>query len=110
MKSRLLHPEPTLSSRGSLPTHRGEAIHSGLRPERVHLTSWLRHESIPTARGMLQHDRVTERIHGGQVAWRLGIGPREYRELVEGEAWPSSAVWERIEEFSWWPQTFVESS
>jgi hypothetical protein len=35
---------------------------------------------------------------------------REYRELVEGEACPSCAVWERIEKFSGWPQTFVSSS
>jgi hypothetical protein len=28
------------------------------------------------------------------------VSVREYRELVEGEAWPSYAVWERIAEFS----------
>jgi hypothetical protein len=32
---------------------------------------------------------------------------REYRELVEGEAWPSADVWERIEEFSGWPRAFA---
>jgi hypothetical protein len=36
----------------------------------------------------------------------LRVSIREYRELVEGEAWPSYAVRERIEEFSGWPRTF----
>jgi predicted transcriptional regulator len=63
---------------------------------------------MPAAfRGMLERDRVRLGLRVGQVAWRLGISVREYRELVEGEAWPSYEVWERIEEFSGWPQTFV---
>jgi hypothetical protein len=63
---------------------------------------------MPAAfRGMLERDRVRLGLRVGQVAWRLGISVREYRELVEGEAWPSYPVWERIAEFSGWPQTFV---
>jgi hypothetical protein len=34
-----------------------------------------------------------------RLSWMLGVSVREYRELVEGEAWPSYAVWERIAEF-----------
>jgi hypothetical protein len=29
-----------------------------------------------------------------QAAWRFRVSVREYRELVEGDAWPSYAVWE----------------
>jgi hypothetical protein len=35
------------------------------------------------------------------------VSVREYRELVEGEAWPLYDVWERIGEFSGWPLAFV---
>ena len=40
-------------------------------------------------------------------AWQLGMSVWENRELVDGEAWPSYDVWERIEKFSGWPETFV---
>jgi hypothetical protein len=63
--------------------------------------------SVPAFRGMLERDRVRLGLWVGQVAWQLGISVREYRDLVEGEAWQSNAVRERIAEFSGWLQTFV---
>ena len=47
-------------------------------------------------RGMLERDRRREGLTVRQAARRLGVTVPEYRELVEGEAWPSYDVWERI--------------
>jgi hypothetical protein len=56
--------------------------------------------------------RTRSRTRGlsiAQLSWRLGVSVREYRELVEGEAWPSYDVWERIEEFSGGGRRSVQS-
>jgi hypothetical protein len=42
-----------------------------------------------------------------RLSWILGVSVREYRELVEGEAWSASEVWDRISKLYGWPQTFV---
>ena len=63
-------------------------------------------------RKMLEDDRRRAGWSIGQVAWRLGVSLREYRELEagEGEGWPNGETWERICELYGWPQTFVGSS
>jgi hypothetical protein len=33
------------------------------------------------------------------------VSPREYRELVEGDLWPTSETCDRIEQLFGWPQT-----
>jgi predicted transcriptional regulator len=60
-------------------------------------------------RGKLEHDRHRAGLSVARLSWMLGVSVREYREFVEGEAWPSYAVWERIAEFSGWPRAFVSS-
>jgi predicted transcriptional regulator len=63
---------------------------------------------MPSAfRDRLEQDRRRASLSVARLSWQLGVSVREYRELVEGEAWPSYGVWERIAEFSGWPQTFV---
>jgi hypothetical protein len=44
------------------------------------------------------------------VAWRLGVGIREYRELEAGARFPSWETFDRICKVSGWPQTFVSSA
>jgi hypothetical protein len=56
---------------------------------------------------MLRRDRERWGLRVSRAAWFDGVSVREYRELVEGEAWPSYDVWELIAEFSGWPETFV---
>jgi predicted transcriptional regulator len=63
---------------------------------------------MPSAfRGKPERDRQRAGLSVAKLSWVLRVSVREYRELVEGEAWPSYAVWERIEEFSGWPRAFV---
>jgi hypothetical protein len=40
-------------------------------------------------RKMLEEDRRRAGWSAGQVAWRLGITVREYREIEAGERWPN---------------------
>ena len=56
---------------------------------------------------MLEHDRTRAGWSVGQVAWRLGVTVREYRELEAGERWPNGETFNRICELYGWPQTFV---
>ncbi len=62
--------------------------------------------SLSAFRGKLEQDRRRAGLSVARPSWLLGVSVREYRELVEGDAWPTYDVWERIEEFSGWPQTF----
>jgi predicted transcriptional regulator len=57
--------------------------------------------------GMLENGRKRAGWSMGQVAWRLGVSVREYRELEAGTRWPSSLVWHRICDLYGWPQTFA---
>jgi helix-turn-helix protein len=57
-------------------------------------------------RQMLEQDRLARGFTVGQVAWRLGVTVREYRELVDGEAWPDFETWDRMCRLFGWPQTF----
>jgi hypothetical protein len=43
----------------------------------------------------------------GQVAWRLGVSPRKYRELEAGDCSPDFETYDRICKLYGWPQTFV---
>jgi predicted transcriptional regulator len=58
-------------------------------------------------RKMLENDRRRAGWSMGQVAWRLGVRIREYRELEAGEGWPTFETWDRIRKLFGWPQTFV---
>jgi hypothetical protein len=56
---------------------------------------------------MLEHDPKRSGFSVGQVAWRLGVSPREYRELEAGERTPDFETWDRICKLYGWPQTFI---
>ena len=58
---------------------------------------------------MLQCDRQRHGFTVGQVAWRLGVTVREYREIEAG-AFPSFEVWDRICKLYGWSQSFVSSA
>jgi hypothetical protein len=59
---------------------------------------------------MLRHDRERRGFTIGQVGWRLGVKPQEYRELVAGKRSPDFDTWDRVCKLHGWPQTFVPSS
>jgi hypothetical protein len=42
---------------------------------------------------MLERDSRRRGVTVGQVAWRLGVSPQEYRELEAGKALPTFATW-----------------
>jgi hypothetical protein len=46
----------------------------------------------------------------GQVAWRLGVKPQEYRELEAGTRSPDFDAWDRICKLYGWPQTYAGRS
>jgi hypothetical protein len=52
---------------------------------------------------MLVRDRERMGFTIGQVAWRLGLKPEEYRELEAGTRWPTSTEWERMVALYGWP-------
>ena len=54
---------------------------------------------------MLERDRQREGLRVCRAAWLLGVTVREYRELEAGDAFPSSAVYERIVEVFGWPES-----
>jgi transcriptional regulator with XRE-family HTH domain len=56
--------------------------------------------------GLLQAHRERRGFTIGQVAWRLGEKPQEYRELEAGERRPDFETWDRICKLYGWPQTF----
>jgi hypothetical protein len=59
---------------------------------------------------MNKKDRERRGFTIGQVAWRLGVTPHEYRELEAGIHSPDFETWGRICKLYGWPQTFVEGS
>ena len=56
---------------------------------------------------MLERDRIRSGLTVGQLAWRLGVTPRTYRELEAGECSPDFETYERICKLFGWPETFV---
>jgi hypothetical protein len=70
----------------------------------------LRLRAIGDARCRRRLHRQDRRGRGftiGQVAWRLGIKPDEYRALEAGEPIHDFETGDRICKLSGWPQTFV---
>jgi transcriptional regulator with XRE-family HTH domain len=55
---------------------------------------------------LLRRDRQRRGFTIGQVAWRLGVKPQEYRELEAGTRSPDFETWDRICKLYGWPQTF----
>jgi hypothetical protein len=45
---------------------------------------------------MLEQDRRRRGFTVGQVAWRLGVSPQEYRELEVGASLPTFDTWDRV--------------
>jgi transcriptional regulator with XRE-family HTH domain len=56
--------------------------------------------------GLLRADRERRGFTIGQVAWRLGVKPQEYRGLEAGTRSPDFETWDRICTLYGWPQTF----
>jgi predicted transcriptional regulator len=56
---------------------------------------------------LLAEDRRRHGFTVGQVAWLLGVKPREYQELEAGERFPDFDTWDRICKLYGWPQTFM---
>jgi hypothetical protein len=56
---------------------------------------------------MLRRDRERNGFTVGQVAWRVGLTPQEYRELEAGTRWPAWEAWDAICKLYGWPQTFA---
>jgi predicted transcriptional regulator len=59
---------------------------------------------------MLRRDRERFGFRVGQVAWRLGVSIREYRELEAGERYPTFETWYRMCKLYGWPQTYPLSN
>jgi len=58
---------------------------------------------------MLREDRRRNGFTVGQVAWRLGITPAEYRSLEAGAPIRDFEAWDRICKLCGWPQTFAHA-
>ncbi len=56
---------------------------------------------------LLEQDRKQAGWSEGQAAWRLGVSPREYRELEAGTRSPTFETWDRICKLFGWPQTLT---
>jgi DNA-binding XRE family transcriptional regulator len=56
---------------------------------------------------LLKKDRERRGFTIGQVAWRLGVEPQEYRTLEDGKRTPNFETWDRICKLYGWPQTFL---
>jgi transcriptional regulator with XRE-family HTH domain len=59
---------------------------------------------------MLAEDRRRRGFTVGQVAWRLGVSPQEYRELEAGTGLPTFDTWDAICKLYGWSQSFVGSA
>jgi Helix-turn-helix domain len=55
----------------------------------------------------LEADRQRLGFTGGRVAWRLGITPQEYRDLITRAPIRSYATWDAICEVFGWPRSFA---
>jgi DNA-binding XRE family transcriptional regulator len=56
---------------------------------------------------MLKQDRIRSGLTVDQLAWRLGVSPRKYRELEASDCHPDSETYDRVCELFGWPQTFM---
>ena len=58
----------------------------------------------PMFAAMLERDRQRAGFTIGQVAWRLGVNPREYRELEADTRFPTFETWDRMCRLYGWSQ------
>jgi transcriptional regulator with XRE-family HTH domain len=56
---------------------------------------------------MLREDRERSGLTVDEIAWRLGVSRREYRELEAGKRFPTFSTWDRICKLYGWPQRFA---
>ena len=55
---------------------------------------------------MLREDRERSGLTVDEIAWRLGVSRRKYRDLEAGKRFPSSVTWDRMCRLYGWPQSF----
>ena len=55
----------------------------------------------------LEADRKRTGFTVGQVAYRVGVSPAEYRRVIDGAPITSYDTWQRICDLYGWPQTFA---
>ena len=55
---------------------------------------------------MLREDRERSGLTVDEIAWRLSVSRREYRELEAGKRSPTFVTWDRICKLYGWPQRF----
>jgi len=83
----------------------------GLREALTEVKPWRprspRLRSMVRLTDLLERDRKWSSLSVGQVAWRLGLSPAEYRELEAGARSPSFEVWDEICRQFGWPPTFI---
>ena len=58
---------------------------------------------------MLERDRIRFGFTVGQAAYRLGLTPAQYRELLEDPRWMAFETWQRACDLYGYPQTFAGS-
>jgi DNA-binding XRE family transcriptional regulator len=68
----------------------------------------LRSAAMTMLSDLLTKDRARWGFTVGQVAWRVGVTPREYRELEAGERVPSWDAYDQMAEQFGWPGSFVD--
>jgi transcriptional regulator with XRE-family HTH domain len=54
---------------------------------------------------MLREDRERSGLTVDEIAWRLGVSRREYRELERGKL-PTFVTWDRMCRLYGWPRRF----
>ena len=55
---------------------------------------------------MLREDRERSGLTVDEIAWRLGVSRREYRELEAGRRVPNFQTWDRMCKLFGWTQRF----
>jgi hypothetical protein len=56
---------------------------------------------------MMRDDRARLGLSVARASWLLGVSVRRYRELEEGEEYPSYGEWTRTVELFGWPRSFA---
>ena len=59
---------------------------------------------------LLERDRIRSGLRVCQVAWRLAVSARKYRELMAGNCYPDFETFDRICQLFGRPQTFARST
>ena len=55
---------------------------------------------------MLREDRERSGLTVDEIAWRLGVSRREYRDPEAGKRFPTFVTWNRMCRLFGWPQRF----